>query len=175
MPGATFIEGEKIDLKTIEEEDLEFLRDTINNPDVRKFLTVKTPKNLEQERDFFENVVSSDENVNLAISVDGEITGIISLNEDDKEDRVAEIGLWINPDYHGNGYGTEAAELITDYGFNELNYHKIFAKAYETNEASKRIWEKLGFEREGVLRSHVFRRGSFEDTMIYGVLEEEWG
>lgn len=174
MPGAVFLEGDSINLRTIEEEDIQFLRDNINDPEVRKYLTARRPKNLEQERDFYENVISKDGDVHLAISRDEEMIGIVSLEEKQDELRVADIGIWIDTDHHGNGYGTEAARMITDYGFNELNYHRIMARAYAANTASQRIWEKLGFEKEGELREHTYTEGDFGDVCIYGVLEDEW-
>lgn len=174
MPGALFLEGDIVNLRTIEEEDIEFLREGINNPEIRKHLTAREPVNLDQERDFFEKVISGDENVHLAICKDEEMIGIISLEKKEDEFRVAEIGIWIETNHHGNGYGTEAAELITNYGFNELNYHRVMARAHTGNEGSKRIWEKLGFEKEGELREQTYMEGQFRNVNIYGVLEDEW-
>lgn len=174
MPGAVFLEGDKVNLRTIEEEDIEFLRDGINNPEIRKFLTARRPVNLEQEKEFFENIISSDKDVHLAISVEEQMIGIISLEETESELRVAEIGIWIDADHHGNGYGTEAAELITNYGFNELNYHRIMARAQKKNKGSNRIWKKLGFEKEGEFREHTYSKGEFENVCVYGLLEHEW-
>ena len=173
MTGAVFLEGEKVDLRTIEEEDIEFLRDGVNHPEVRTFITVNRPINLRQDKEFFEEVILDESDVHLAIHNKDEIVGIISL-EDEGEIRVGTIGIWLHPDFHGNGYGTEAAELITDYGFNELNYHKITTRAYENNKGSRRVWEKLGFTQEGTLSSHIYRNGSFEDPFVYGIIENEW-
>lgn len=174
MPGAVFLEGEKVDLRTVEEEDVQFLQENINKPEIRKNLTVRKPVNMKQQQDFFQEVVSSGEDVHLAIYSEGEITGIVSLEDEEDDVRAATIGLWIATEYQGNGYGTEAVELITDYGFNELNYHRISARAYEDNKASQKIWEKLGFEKEGELREKTFYKGEFGDIYIYGVLEDEW-
>jgi len=174
MPGAVFLEGEKINLRTVEEEDLEFLRENINRKEVRTHLTARKPVNLEQEKQFFEEVISSEKNTHLAISIENEIIGIISLEENKERTGVAEIGIWIDPENHGNGYGTEAAELITNYGFNELNFHRIMARAHEGNKGSQEIWEKLGFEKEGELRDQVYREGEFINAYLYGVLEQEW-
>lgn len=174
MPGAIFIEGDKVNLRTIEEEDIEFLRDNINRKEIRTHLTARKPVNLNQEKEFFEEVISSDDNVHLAISSNQEMIGIISLEENGKDIRVAEIGIWIDSEHHGNGYGTETVDLVTSYGFNELNYHRITARAHEENKGSQRIWEKLGFTKEGELREQVYREGEFINTYLYGVLEHEW-
>lgn len=174
MPGAVFIEGENVNLRTIEEEDLEFIRDEFNNPAVWKNLSVSRPQNLEQEREFFEQVISGDEGVHLAISKGEEMKGIISLEPHENDGEVAEIGIWIAEDFQGKGFGTEASELITDHAFNHLNYHKVAARAYEGNRGSNRIWEKLGFEKEGEFREQVYIEGSYCNVNYYGILEEEW-
>lgn len=156
MPGAQFLEGEKVNLRTIEEEDIEFLNQGINNHEVRKYLTIRRPQNLSQQQDFFEEVVSGGDDVHLGICVEEEMIGIVSLEEVKDDVDTAEIGIWIDPNHHGNGYGTEAVELITDYGFRELAYHRIAATVYENNKGSQRIWEKLGFQEEGELREQTF-------------------
>jgi len=175
MPGAKFLEGEKTNLRTVEKEDIEFLRDTYNHPDVRKLVGNRRPKNLEQENDFFENVVVEGDSTDLLICVDGEPVGIISLTPQKPEIAVSELGLWLNPEYHGNGYGTEASELMIEYGFDQLNLHKIFTRVFESNEASKHIWDKLGFEKEGHLKDHMYKDGEFEDTLYYGLVKTNRG
>jgi RimJ/RimL family protein N-acetyltransferase len=174
MPGALFKAGDNVNLRTIEEEDLEFLRDNINNPEVRTHLTTRKPVNLEQEKEFFEEVVSDEESVNLAICNNEDIVGLVSLEEYSKDLRVAEIGIWVDPEFHRNGYSSEAAELIIEYGFNELNYHKITARAHSENQGSNKIWHKLGFEQEGELREQAFRESEFCDINLYAILRREW-
>jgi len=56
MPGAVFLEGDKVNLRTIEEQDLEFIRDNFNKSKVWKNLDYKIPQNLEQERDFLKKL-----------------------------------------------------------------------------------------------------------------------
>jgi len=150
MPGTVFLEGEKVNLRTVEEEDIEFLRDGVNHPDVRVHMGNRRPQNLENEEDFFEEQICDGDAVHLLISRDEERLGIISLMpQGDEAEKLAEIGIWIHPEHHGNGYGTEASRLITDYAFKQLNYHKVYARAYQGNEASQSVWEKLGFDKEG--------------------------
>ncbi|MFB6158209.1 MAG: GNAT family N-acetyltransferase [Candidatus Nanohalobium sp.] len=86
---------------------------------------------------------------------------------------VAEIGIWIHPDYHGNGFGTEASELLVKYAFDHRNYHKIVARAIESNTGSQKIWEKLGFQKEGEQREEMYRDGKHRDVYYYGLIEHE--
>ena len=175
MAGAVFIEGEDINLRTVEEEDIEFLRDGVNHPEVRVHMGNRLPQNLDNEEKFFREQISDEETVNLLITKDNERLGLISLTpEGHSAEKMAEIGIWLHPEHHGNGYGTEASRLITDYSFNQLNYHRVFARAHADNQPSCRIWEKLGFEKEGEFRDHTYTQGEYKDVAYYGVLEGEW-
>lgn len=173
MPGAVFIEGNSVNLRTVEEEDIEFIRDTYNHPEVRTYISNWTPANKEQEREFFENVVCGDEGVQLLVTHDEEPIGMIGL-QPKEQPNVMEIGLWLHPDYHGNGYGTEASRLIVDHAFSELGVHRVKARAMDNNPGSNRIWEKLGFQKEGKLRENMLHEGEYRDTNVYGILEDEW-
>ena len=173
MPGAVFLEGEKVNLRTIEEEDIEFLTN-VNKPEIRKNLSsIPTPHNTKQQRAFFENAICSEDEAHLAICKEKQMIGIISLIPKENGE-TAKIGLWIDTEYHGNGYGTEASRIITEYAFEQLRYRKVYARAFETNKASQNVWEKLGFEKEGELREQVFRNGKYEDVHMYGIVEHEW-
>jgi RimJ/RimL family protein N-acetyltransferase len=174
MPGAVFLRGDSITLRTVEEEDVEFLRDAINDPGVREGLTTAYPINAEQEREYFEEQISDREDLNLAICADGEITGTVGLHDLDQRAGNCEIGLWLAPEFHGEGYGTEASRLLTDYAFRELRMHRVTARVLATNPASARIWEKLGFEEEGVHRDEAFTDGEHVDMRYFGVLADEW-
>ena len=173
MHGDIFLENEKVELRTVEEEDIDFLTKNINDEKVRIFQGNSKPKNLEQQKEFFENVISNDESVSLLICQDGVSRGIISLFP--KEDReTAEIGLWIDPEHHGEGLGTEASKMMTQYGLQQLRYHKIFARADDRNEASKRVWEKIGFEQEGLFSEHKFVDGEYRDVAYFGITSDEF-
>lgn len=174
MPGPAFIEGDDIALRTVEEEDIEFLQAAVNDPRVWRPIGGSTPYNLEQERDFFENVVSDDETVHLLVTSGETPVGTIGLNAIDQEAGVAEIGYWIAPDHWGNGFGTEATELIVRYAFDHRRLHKLTAQVFEFNEASRRLLETVGFTEEGVQREQVFIDGEYQDTHWYGLLAREW-
>jgi len=173
MPGAVFLEGELVELRTVEEEDLEFLRDAINDPRVWQTLGAYQPKNLQQEREWFESVGEGD-GVGLLVCVDGEAVGSIGLHEVNEVWGRAEAGYWITPDAQGNGYATDALATLVEYAFDELRLHKVYAHAYETNPASRRVLEKVGFREEGLLREAAFVDGEYVDLYRYGLLEGEW-
>ncbi|WP_440766957.1 GNAT family N-acetyltransferase [Natronorubrum sp. DTA7] len=174
MTDSVFLSGDRVDLRPIEEDDLEFLQREINDPRIWRAIGRSRPVNGPQEREFFENVVCNDETVTLLIVADSSPVGTIGFNAIEWEPRQAEIGYWVAPEHHERGYGTDAADRLVTYGFDQLGLHKITARVFEFNEASRRLLESVGFTREGVHRDDVFVDGAFRDTYWYGLLEDEW-
>jgi RimJ/RimL family protein N-acetyltransferase len=174
MPGPVFLEGEKVDLRTVEEEDIEFLRNGVNHPEVRKYMGNKRPQNIETQKEFIENTDDDTQHL-LICTKDEEKAGVVSLiKQEDRPENMAKIGLWIHPNHQKKGFGTEASKLMTNYGFKQLDYHRIFARAYNHNESSQKIWERIGYEREGVLRDHSYSKGEYRDLIYFGAIQGEW-
>lgn len=174
MPGPTFIDGESVTLRTIEEEDLQYLKQVRNNPEVWQRIGRPWPVNAEQEQEFFEEVVCADDSVQLLVCADGEAVGTVGLGFDDGAVRSAELGYWIDPAHHENGYGSEAAELLTTYGFEQRGCHRITARVFGFNDASQGLLESIGFSKEGRQREAAFIDGEYQDIRWYGVLADEW-
>ncbi len=112
--------------------------------------------------------------VNLLACVDGDPVGFVALFDWDESSGRAELAYWVAPDHQGNGYGTEATELAVEYAFDERRCHRLVAGAHETNDASRALLETLGFREEGRQRQHVFVDGEYVDTVLYGLLANEW-
>jgi RimJ/RimL family protein N-acetyltransferase len=85
----------------------------------------------------------------------------------------AEIGYWIGRPFRGQGYCTEAARAVIEYGFHELGLFRIYAGHFVRNPASGRVMEKIGMKREGVARRHVRKWGVYEDLAFYGILRTD--
>jgi RimJ/RimL family protein N-acetyltransferase len=83
------------------------------------------------------------------------------------------MGLWIGPPFQGKGYATSAVKRILKYGFETLGMQKIEAKIFVGNIASRRVFEKCGFQLEGTIRRAEIKRGKFVDEWLFGILKEE--
>jgi len=174
MPGPVFLEGEAVSLRTIEEEDLDFLQEGVNDPTVWRRIGRVDPVNEQQEREFFEEVVCGDGSINLLVTADpGTPVGTVGLRIERETDR-AELGYWIAPEHHNQGFGTEAAGRVVDYGFRDRGLHRIEARVFEFNEPSQRLLESLGFTHEGTQREYQFINGEYQDMRLYSVLANEW-
>lgn len=172
MPGPLFLEGESVDLHTVEEEDLDDLQRWINDPDVRPGLGTIDPIDGRQEREWWESIGEGDD-VHLLACVDGEAIGTVGLNDVIQTAGTAEVGYFFAPSAWGEGHGTDAVRTLCRYAFAERRLAKLFAHVFEHNEASARVLEKVGFVQEGRLRDEWFTDGERVDVLRFGLLPDE--
>lgn len=97
--------------------------------------------------------------------------GTIALFDVDEVD--GQVGYWLRRDAQGAGYATEAVALVGRYAFAERRLHRLTATVFESNEASIRLLERLGFVHEGTDREARWTGGEFVDEERYGLLADE--
>jgi ribosomal-protein-alanine N-acetyltransferase len=78
------------------------------------------------------------------------------------------------PEYWGKGIVGEAAKLLINYAFTELNLNKISASIHNPNQRSLRASEKLAFKEEGILTEQVYVDGEYVDEHRFSLLKKEW-
>lgn len=88
--------------------------------------------------------------------------------------RRAELGYWIGVPFWGRGFATEAATAMVEYGFTVLGLDRIEAHYLACNDASGRVLEKVGMQREGVLRQHIVKWDQAHDSIACGMLASEY-
>ena len=104
-----------------------------------------------------------------------ELLGIVNVSNIDWSARTGEVGLAIvNQRQRGKGLGSMALTLMLDYAFGQMGLRRIYAHVIDGNEPSLRMFDKMGFKREGLLREHVIRGGHPHDMILYGLLKDEW-
>lgn len=174
-----FIDGQKVGLRPIREEDASIFHGWMNDPEVIQYLLAYLPITLTAEKQWIENTDKSKDGIVLTIvaktPIDGKPIGNVALDAINKKDGYATFGIVIgDKDYHECGYGTEAARLMIDYGFNQLNLHRINSSALAFNKRSINMHLKLGFKKEGRQRQKIFKNGGYIDEVLFGLLREEW-
>jgi [ribosomal protein S5]-alanine N-acetyltransferase len=102
------------------------------------------------------------------------LVGTIGLREIDSEHSQAELGFWVAVECWGQGYATEAARAVVNYGFEQLGLNRIYAHHMVRNPASGSVLVRIGMRREGLLRQRVRKWGVFEDVVALAVLRSEW-
>ena len=96
--------------------------------------------------------------------------GFFAFNEDALK---AELGYELNSSYHGKGLMSEALDAVLGFIFRESGINRVEAFVEPKNTASQKLLEKLGFTKEGTLRSYERCRGDLIDVTIFGLLRSD--
>ena len=141
---------------------------------VARFLTW-TPYREEQElHPFLTDVIQSYEDARTyhwAMDWRGQVIGSISAYQIDEKNHSCEVGYCLGVSYWNRGVTSEALAAVLDYLFEQVRFHRIYAKHDVENPASGRVMEKCGMRCEGRPREHYCRHdGSYSDALIYGIV-----
>lgn len=116
-------------------------------------------------------LLRKDMDVALCDATSGRYVGGGGLHPRDWDARVFEIGYWVRASEQGNGYVTEAARLLTEFAARRLNANRVYLTCNAKNTRSAAVAERLGFTREGLLRSdRLTPDGRLRDTLVYGLV-----
>lgn len=163
-----------ITLRAIEAGDAPVLQAMINDPEQeRSVVGWSRPVSLaEQERWIAD--LPKDNTIRYAIDDGGGMVGTVSVSAVDWKNRTASLNIKLLREARGKGYGARAMKLLISYCFEELNLNCLTANVLAENTASCRLWEKLGFQLDGVLRQRVYKGGCYHDLRVYSLLREEY-
>lgn len=88
--------------------------------------------------------------------------------------RHADIGIDIVKAYQGQGFGSEAIRWVLQWAFQTAGLHRVGVRAFGYNEGAVRLYERLGFTKEGVSREYLWYDAKWWDDIQFGMLEWEW-
>ncbi|PWG12043.1 GNAT family N-acetyltransferase [Streptomyces sp. V2] len=164
-------------LRPFTEADAEVMAGLMEDPEVVRF-TGASPNPLSPEflRSWYGSRSAQGDRLDLAVTnrETGEVVGEVVLNEWDPAARSCTFRTFLGAHGRGRGFGTEATRLIVGHGFDQLGLHRIELEAYAFNSRAIRVYEKVGFVREGVRREIELRDGKWVDEVVMAVLEDEW-
>jgi RimJ/RimL family protein N-acetyltransferase len=135
------------------------------------------PRSDQQIADYIHERRRSKENYLFGIRAlaSDELIGFVELGDILWNHRTGWLAIGIGErSYRGLGYGYDAMRLALDFAFRELNLHRVQLTVFGYNEPAIALYEKLGFQREGVYREALNRDGQRWDMYLYGILAREW-
>lgn len=171
------LKGKYVTLRPIEKEDLELMRELINDPDMERMIVGWTlPISSKDQENWFSSFRNSDTTIRYIIenAIEGTVgfTGITDI--DWKNGCAKGTGIRISKKCQNNGMATDAYMTMLRYVFEELRLHRFEESAVEYNVASQRFIEKCGFKREGVERECVFKEGRYHNKIIFAILKSDY-
>jgi RimJ/RimL family protein N-acetyltransferase len=173
------LETTRLSLRPIRAEDVDAFYAVYSNPEVMRYWSTPPLPNREAASKLICEIHEGIERHELlkwgiALRVNDELIGSVTLFHADFTHRRAEIGYALGRDYWRQGYMQETLNAVLNYAFAELNLHRIEADVDPRNAASVRTLERLGFQREGYLRERWHVNGEIQDAFFYGLLKPDW-
>jgi RimJ/RimL family protein N-acetyltransferase len=110
----------------------------------------------------------------ITASTSDALLGCIALSYVERVHGRAMVGFWIAPEARGQGVAAQALSLLAGWAFGSLGLTRLELFIEPENAASLRVAERCGFVREGLLRSRWVSKGRRRDSVVYGLLADEF-
>ena len=171
------ITGNKVVLRTVEEQDQEMLLNLIEDPEAAKVTggyplpvsydhQIKWFRSMENSADSLYRIIAERENPRNGL-------GIIILSHENSECETGEIYIKLMKSVRGKGYGQDSVKALVGYAFREMGIGHIYSNILENNISSRRLFEKCGFKQEDMYKSNPEKEGYCRKVCIYGIREKD--
>jgi len=164
----------KLQLQPLEKEDLAFVYHMQINPDVSNYWCQEPYTTMAKIEQSYLASQEGNSHREFILTQKNEKIGFLALYDIDNRHRHAEFSIIIDPNHQGKGYAEQASRLLIDYGFNQLNLHKLYLHVLKHNEKAIHIYKKIGFQHEGELKQHYFVDGHYYDGYMMGLLRDKY-
>ncbi len=164
-----------ITVRRFEKNDIPKKVEWINDPRNNLFLHYDIPISIEKTERWFESHIVDTTRFDGIIEYNNMPVGTIGLLDIDQKNKCAEYYIAMGDvDYKGKGIAKEASRQIIQYGFEHFGLNRIYLFTESENIAAIRLFEKVGFIREGLLRQDIVSHGKYVDRFVYSILRKDW-
>jgi len=171
--------GESVVLRPVIADDAVDMLEVLADGDVLRLTGshgTLSPDDLEPMREWYGSRSEHEDRLDLAV-VDrstGQYVGEVVLNELDANNNSCSFRIALGARGQDRGLGTEATRLVLRYAFERVGLHRISLEVYAFNPRARRVYEKVGFRPEGVLRDALLWEGERFDAHVMSILAPEW-
>ncbi|MGV9347539.1 GNAT family N-acetyltransferase [Streptomyces spiralis] len=172
------LSGERVLLRPVTVEDVPALMPMFQDAEASRLTGSHDEGGLDEARirTWYDTRREQNDRLDLAVveQATGNVVGEAVLNDWDPGNESCGFRICLVPGARGRGLGTEATRLIVGYGFERLGLHRISLEVYASNPRARRVYEKVGFLAEGVLRDALLWEGERVDAAVMAILAPEW-
>ncbi|MDN4492709.1 GNAT family N-acetyltransferase [Ureibacillus aquaedulcis] len=168
-----YLESNRLLIRKFIIDDVEEVYEYSSNPLVMKYIPEGVMTEEETRNFILENIGDNAKKFAVILKDENRLIGHLEFFKY-FGNHTYEIGWVLNPNYYNQGFATEAAHTVLDYGFSRLKLHRIIATCQPENIASYRIMEKIGMRREGYFKKCIPHGDEWWDEYYYSILDEEW-
>jgi RimJ/RimL family protein N-acetyltransferase len=171
------MDSSPIVLRPLAVTDVDSIMTWVNDQDVVGNLAAfaGAPLSRADELAWIERTLAGSDRVySVFARADDRYLGQIGIHQIHARSRVGRLGAVIaRRDDHGKGYGSAAVRAVLDIAFGELALHKLWLMVFAHNTRGRRLYARLGFHEEGVLREEYFHDGRWHDMVRMGRLASD--
>lgn len=170
------IKGNRVILRSLEMNDLGSLNKLHRNREIKKSAMCHPfPVSSFLDQKWLEDTLSDVSNKSVYFAIgeqqNSTLIGFISLTNINWINSNCNFGIIIDSDFQGKGLGKEATKMALTYAFETLNLHKISLLVLETNNGAIKMYENLGFVKEGKLIDQYFCNSKYLNVIMMGLLK----
>ena len=174
---SAFLVGERVILRPVESSDAELLNQWCNDPEIRRLTGEVSPSSMAETEAYIKRLTSSpdrawfiivDKHTGRAIGETGLLRMFPAWRTTDLSIILGEKDAW------GQGFGTDAINLLMDYAFGALNFHRISIGVVGFNQSALAFYRKIGFREEGIQRDGYYCDHQYSDFVMMSILEDEF-
>lgn len=165
-----------VNLWKIEQQDLADHYRWANNDNIRRLVGgPPRPRNLAELEAWYKSIIQDPgQEVYSVKSHQAKSLGWIQLSAINHISGSAEVGIVIDEEMWGKGYGHDALVAVIRYAFEDLRLHRLSAEMLTINGPSYRLFTSVGFQAEGKRREAYFTAGRYLDVVELGLLSTEF-
>lgn len=154
----------------------EYYINWLHDPDVNVFLeTGHIPTDLKQLENFIDSINPNEIFLALVTKNTKKHIGNIRIHSFNTKHGTAEYGIMLgDKENWGKGYAKEATISLIDHCFKKLNIRKITLGVVEDNTSALKMYEKIGFGIEGILKKHAFYDGKYMNIVRMAIFQKDW-
>src|SRR5690606_3297006 len=154
----------KITVHKFSEKDIPDRVNWINDIRINRHMHFDLPASIINTESWFKAISVSHSRIDLVFKDEkGKVLAMAGFADINLHHQNAEFYIFINPDEQGRGYGRRVTKWMINYGFLKYGLNKIYLYTDTDNSGAIKLYENLGFVKEGVQRKHRFKNGSFKD------------
>ena len=173
------LRGERVWLRPIEPGDVVEDSQFAGDAEIGHFLGAKSPMSRAAAERMATEILTQVGQTGFpyAICLLGEqrSIGTIFLRSVDKVNGSGVVGIFIGDRrYLGKGYGTDALNVLLDFGFGEVRLERIELEVFDYNLRAIRSYQKAGFQTDALLRRSRFHHGEHHDVHLMSILRDDW-
>lgn len=168
-----------VGLRLFQKSDIDLKVKWINDPDINKYLHYDLPLCPDRTLNWFQSMInnSSREDYIYEIVENGVKVplGLIGLIGIDKGNKKAEFYI-VNGEknYWGKGLASKATKAFLQHVFLKHDLNKVYLYTEVDNNSAQKLFEKIGFEKEGLLKEDLIHMGNKLDRFYYGIYREDF-